>query len=95
METCHPSLFREIPVYLDRYLPKSKLWVHLSQGYYLACSAARWLKNVNTLPRVMQTKIVVPRLMAALSGKIAIASSGLKRKVGAPNNPHKYHAAIR
>jgi hypothetical protein len=43
----------------------------------------------------MQIKIVVPRLIALFSGRIVNASSGLKRKVGAPNKPHKYQAAIR
>ena len=73
---------------MDRYFQSSRV-------DYLACSVTRRLKNVNTLPRVMQIKIVVPRLIAFCSGMIVNACSGLKRKVGAPNKPQRYQAAIR
>jgi hypothetical protein len=43
----------------------------------------------------MQIKIVVPRLIAVFSGKIVNACSGLKRKVGVPNKPHRYQAAMK
>ena len=73
---------------MDRYFP-------LCQVYYLTCSATVRPKNVNTLPSAMQIKIVVPILIALFSGMIVKACSGLKRKVGAPNKPQRYQAAIR
>jgi len=41
----------------------------------------------------MQIKIVAPRQIAVFSGKIVNACSVLKRKVGAPTKPQRYHAA--
>lgn len=66
--------------------------VHCS---HLSCKVTRRLKKAKTLPKVRQIKIVVPKLMALFSGMIVIACSGLNRKVGAPNKPQRYQAAIR